>query len=77
VEFALQSDPEKVQSRSLFYQAMRAIQAGLEPEEALKAVTTIPAQILGADNLVGSIDKGKLAHFVVLSGDPFMLSTKV
>jgi len=77
VEFALQSDPAKVQTRSLFYQAMRAIQSGLDPEEALKAITIIPAQILGATNLVGSIDKGKLAHFAVLSDDPFKLSTKV
>jgi imidazolonepropionase-like amidohydrolase len=56
---------------------MRAIQSGLGPEETLKAITTIPAQILGAYNLIGSIDKGKLAHFVVLSDDPFKLSTKV
>jgi imidazolonepropionase-like amidohydrolase len=77
IEFALQSDPGKVQSRSLFYQGMRTIQSGLDLLEALKTVTVIPAQILGADSLIGSIDKGKLANFVVLDDEPFKLSTKV
>lgn len=77
INFALVSDPERVHTRSLSYQAMKAIGSGLSTEEALRAVTLIPAQILGADNLVGSIDKGKLASFAVLDDDPFRLSTKV
>jgi imidazolonepropionase-like amidohydrolase len=77
IEFAILSNPDKVHTRSLSYQAMRALGSGLSPEEVLKAVTIIPARMLGADNLIGSIDKGKLASFSVLNDDPFKLSTKV
>ncbi|UCC39681.1 MAG: amidohydrolase family protein [Candidatus Aminicenantes bacterium] len=77
VAFALQSDPAKVHTRSLFYQAMRAMSSGLNDTEVLESVTLIPAQILGMESLVGSIDKGKLANFVVLDDEPFRLSTKV
>jgi hypothetical protein len=77
IVFALLSEPSRVHTRSLSYQAMRAIASGLTPDEALKAVTIIPARMLGADGLIGSIEKGKLASFVVLDDDPFKLSTKV
>jgi len=78
VDFALQSDPNRIQARSLFYQAMKAMSSGLiSADEALKAITLVPAQILGIETLVGSIDKGKLANFVVLDKEPFMTSTKI
>lgn len=77
IEFALQSDPSMVQSRNLFYQAMRAMSSGLSSEDALKAITLWPAQMLGIEGLVGSIDKGKLANLLILDQDPFQLSTKI
>jgi imidazolonepropionase-like amidohydrolase len=77
IAFALISEPNRVHTRSLSYQAMRALSSGLSPDEAMKAVTIIPARMLEADDLVGSIDKGKLANFAVLDDDPFKLSTKV
>jgi hypothetical protein len=77
IDFALLSDPNKVHTRSLSYQAMKAMGSGLSPEDALKAVTIIPARMLGVDHLIGSIDQGKLASFSVLDDDPFKLSTRV
>lgn len=77
IEFALLSDPNRVHTRSLSYQAMKAMGSGLSPEDVLEAVTIIPARMLKVDHLVGSIEKGKLACFSVLSDDPFKLSTKV
>jgi imidazolonepropionase-like amidohydrolase len=77
IAFALLSEPNRVHTRSLSYQAMRALASGLSHDEVLKAVTIIPARMLGADGLIGSIDKGKLASFTVLDDDPFKLSTKV
>jgi imidazolonepropionase-like amidohydrolase len=44
---------------------------GLSPEKALAAITLEAARILGVDDRVGSIEEGKDADFVVLSGDPF------
>jgi imidazolonepropionase-like amidohydrolase len=77
ITFALLSEPERVHTRSLSYQAMRALASGLSLDEVMKAVTIIPARMLGADGLIGSIKKGKLASFAVLDDDPFKLSTKV
>lgn len=77
IEFAILSDPDRVHTRSLSYQAMKAMSSGLSLDEALKAVTVIPARMLGADHLIGSLEKGKLACFSVLDDDPFKLSTKV
>ncbi len=36
-----------------------------------KGVTLIPAQLLGIDSLVGSLEKGKKADLIVLKNDPF------
>ena len=43
---------------------------GLTDEEALRCVTINPAEILGIDDRVGSLEKGKDADIVVWSGDP-------
>src|SRR5690606_991831 len=49
-----------------------AIEAGLSPDDALRALTVTPAELLGIDRLVGTIEQGKLANLVVVSGtDPF------
>jgi len=49
----------------------KAIKYGLSEEEALKALTATPAKLLKADNLVGSLNEGKLANFIVTSGNLF------
>lgn len=74
--FALQSDPRRVDARSLFYQGMRAMSQGLTREEALDAVTLRPARILGMDKTIGSLEPGKAADLVVLDGEPFELRTR-
>ena len=43
----------------------KAIQYGLPENEALKALTEIPAAILQIQDLVGTIDKNKLANFII------------
>jgi imidazolonepropionase-like amidohydrolase/Tol biopolymer transport system component len=43
---------------------------GMSPVEALKAGTIVPAQSLGMDKDIGSIEPGKLADLVILSADP-------
>jgi len=77
IAFALLSDPDRVQSRSLLYQAMKAISCGIPADVALRAITIVPAQLLGMDSLVGSLEKGKLANFVVLDKEPFDFLGKV
>jgi len=77
IEFALQSDPEKIQARSLLYQAMKAVGSGVSPEVALKSITLIPAQVLDIETIVGSLDKGKIANLIVLDDEPLTLSGKI
>lgn len=50
---------------------------GLSKDQALRAVTIEPAKILGVDKQVGSLEKGKAADLVILSGEPFEADTKV
>jgi imidazolonepropionase-like amidohydrolase len=54
-----------------------AVKDGLEYFEALKAITINPAHVLGLDEKIGSIKKGKDADFVIFDGDPLALQTKV
>ncbi|MGI9013205.1 MAG: amidohydrolase family protein [Phycisphaerales bacterium] len=52
-------------------QAMYAMRAGLTREEALRAVTLTPAEMLGIDDQLGSIETGKQADLILWSGEPF------
>lgn len=54
-----------------------AIERGLSREDALAALTTAPAKILGVDKQLGSLAPGKLASFIITSGDPFDAKTKI
>lgn len=45
--------------------------------DAIKAITIIPAEILGVADRVGSIEKGKDADLRILDGDPLELRTRV
>ena len=44
--------------------------AGLTPVRAIQAGTTINAEALGWQDQIGSIDKGKYADLIAVSGDP-------
>ncbi len=56
-------------ARNLPYNASMAAAFGLDRDEALRAVTLYPAQILGVADRVGSIEPGKVADLVVADGD--------
>ncbi|HUL35260.1 MAG TPA: amidohydrolase family protein [Candidatus Eisenbacteria bacterium] len=55
----------------------KAIDAGLPPTAALRALTLSPAEIYGVSETMGSIEKGKIANLVVTDGDLFDKKTKV
>jgi imidazolonepropionase-like amidohydrolase len=50
---------------------------GLPRDEALKAVTLYPAQILGVEKDLGSIEVGKIADLLITDGDPLEVRTKI
>jgi len=54
-----------------------AARAGMEEEEALKAITINAAEVLGIADKLGSLEVGKDADIVMYSGHPFDLRSKV
>jgi imidazolonepropionase-like amidohydrolase len=54
-----------------------AVRRGLAPRDALQALTVGAAEIFGIHDRVGSLEEGKDADLVFLSGEPFALSTRV
>jgi imidazolonepropionase-like amidohydrolase len=54
-----------------------AVRHGASPADALRAVTLAPAEILGVADRMGSLQEGKDANLVVLSGAPHDLTTRV
>jgi len=46
------------------------VQAGFTPMEAIQAATSVPAQVMGIDKQVGTIEKGKRADLIILNGNP-------
>jgi imidazolonepropionase-like amidohydrolase len=69
VRFAISTGNDGAEVRDLPYHAGLAGAFGLSREDALKAVTLYPAQILGVSDRVGSIEVGKLGNVVVTDGD--------
>jgi imidazolonepropionase-like amidohydrolase len=64
-------------ARNVPFEAAQAAAFGLPKEEALKAVTINSAEILGAANEIGSIEKGKTADFILTDGDPLEAKTNI
>jgi imidazolonepropionase-like amidohydrolase len=64
-------------SRVLLFEAAVAAANGLGMESALRAITISPAKMLGIDDRVGSLSKGKDADAVVFDGDPFEYTSHV
>jgi imidazolonepropionase-like amidohydrolase len=80
VRFCIADDGEAdaaMLARNLPYHAAVAVAFGLSRDEALRAVTLYPAQILGVADQLGSIEPGKIADLVVADGDPLEVTTHV
>lgn len=55
----------------------RAITAGLPREAALRALTIDAARLMGVDRQMGTVEAGKVAALVVMSGDFVLPTTRV
>ncbi len=53
------------------------VKSGLDREIAKKAITIHPAEMLGIDYRLGSLQVGKDANLLILSGDPLDVGTKI
>ena len=76
VRFAFQSGSLTDMS-DLMANARRVIENGLPAADAVRAFTIWPAQILGVENQLGSIEAGKIANLTVTRGDLFDRNTRV
>ncbi len=77
VKVAFHTDDWITDSRLFFRSAALAVRAGMSREGALKALTIHGAEMLDLGDRVGSLEPGKDADFILLSGDPFSVYTKV
>jgi len=63
------------QQRNLPFQAGQAVGFGLSKEAAIKAMTQSTAMILGIDQTVGTLEKGKDATLIISTGDVLDMRT--
>ncbi|MFA9453163.1 MAG: amidohydrolase family protein [Candidatus Aminicenantaceae bacterium] len=63
--------------RNLPVPATISVAHGLSEEAAIKALTIIPAKILGIDDEVGSLEEGKVANVVIWTGSPIQLRSRI
>ncbi|MHC4947151.1 MAG: amidohydrolase family protein [Planctomycetota bacterium] len=62
----------RLEKRGDFAAALhRAVRHGLSEDDALAALTTTPAALLGVDDLLGTVEAGKAANLVVVEGSLF------
>ena len=74
---AVNTDDSITESRFYLRTGAIAVRGGMSEMQALKALTSTPAKLLHLDHRIGSLEKGKDADFVVLSGRPFSTYTQV
>lgn len=79
IPFAFQSGFEGYvpKTRVVLFEAAIAVAYGLDYNVAIEKLTLGAAKILGIDNRVGSLEKGKDADLVLYNGDPFEYTTNV
>jgi imidazolonepropionase-like amidohydrolase len=74
---AFHTDDGITDSRFFLRSAALAVRNGMTREVALRAMTLEGAKMLDLDKRVGSLEAGKDADFIVLSGDPLSVYTRV
>src|SRR5580693_6384986 len=77
VKVAFNTDDPITNSRMLLRSAALAVRGGMSEDAALKGLTIYPAEMLDLESRVGSLEVGKDADFIVLSGVPLSVYTHV
>ena len=80
VKFCISNSQSTFQTphiRNLPYHAAKAASYGLPWEEALRSITLSTAEILGVEEIVGSLEAGKDASFFIADGDILDIRTQV
>lgn len=77
VTVGFHTDDGVTDSRLLLRSAALAVRGGMTREGALRGLTLANAKILGLEARTGSLESGKDADFIILSGDPLSVYTHV
>ncbi len=77
IKIAIMTDHGVIPIQYLSLCAALAAKAGLDREEALKAITIYPAEILGVEDRIGSLREGKDADIVIWDRHPFDIESRV
>jgi imidazolonepropionase-like amidohydrolase len=76
IPFSITSNNTK-NAKEFWSNLRKAIANGLSSDQALNALTLSPASIIGMDSLVGSVEGGKYASFIIYDGNPFEKECKL
>ena len=71
VSFAFTSDGLDNPGSEFWANVRSAVERGLDEDTALAALTTVPAELVGAGEKLGTIETGKIANLVVADGELF------
>jgi len=70
VSFAFQIDPRSYDARYPWQVMAEAVKYGLPRKDAIAAMTSVPARLIGLGSTMGRIQKGCRADLLLLTGDP-------
>ena len=76
VKVCIITDHWIVPIQHLIVSVILAVREGMAPEEALKAVTINPAEVIGVADRIGSLEPGKDADFQIMSGHPLDIMSR-
>ncbi|GAA4970186.1 amidohydrolase family protein [Algibacter aquimarinus] len=77
VDVAFHTDDPITDSRLFLRSAAIGVREGMSKQKALEGLTLAGARMLELDDRIGSLEKGKDADFIILSGDPLSVYTHV
>lgn len=77
LDVAIMTDHPVTPIKYLPFCAIVAYKAGMSREDALKAITINAAKVNGIEDRVGSLEVGKDADIIIMSGDPLDFMSKV
>jgi len=75
VKFGLMTDHPVILQRTLLLTLRWFLRAGLSKQQALEIISRSNAEILGVDDVLGTLEPNKWASFICWNGDPFSLES--